>query len=71
MRDYDGIGGLHQALAAQADRVYADLTDLQQEATRQLFLRLITLGEGTEDVRRRIPIRELASLNMPFGTIIA
>ena len=26
----------------------------QQEAARQLFLRLVTLGEGVEDTRRRV-----------------
>lgn len=33
-----------------------------QEAARQLFLRLVTLGEGTEDTRRRVQQSELLSL---------
>lgn len=62
MSSYEETGGLQQALAAQADKIYAGLSHTQQEAGRQLFLRLITLGEGTEDVRRRVPMRELAAL---------
>ncbi len=59
---YEDIGGLRGALAAQADKVYTDLNDAQQETARQIFLRLIALGEGTEDIRRRVPARELTSL---------
>jgi WD40 repeat protein/DNA-binding CsgD family transcriptional regulator len=69
MSTYDEIGGLQQALAAQANKVYAGLDDRQQAASRQLFLRLITLGEGTEDVRRRVPTSELASLDVPAKTM--
>jgi WD40 repeat protein len=69
MSTYDEVGGFKQALAAQADKVFAGLDDLQQETTRQLFLRLIILGEGTEDVRRRVPTRELASLDVPVETM--
>lgn len=65
LNTYEEIGGLNQALAAQADTVYAGLNTVQQEATRQLFLRLISLGEGTEDVRRRVPIQELVALDAP------
>ncbi len=68
MHAYEEIGGLRQSLAEQAERVFADLDDAQQEATRQLFLRLITLGEGTEDVRRRVSTRELATLDVPAET---
>lgn len=66
---YGEVGGLRQALAAHADRVYEDLKTSEQEATRQLFLRLITLGEGTEDIRRRVPVHELASLAVPAETM--
>ena len=36
-----------------------------RDACRQLFLRLITLGEGTEDTRRRVPRSELLTLADP------
>src|SRR5262249_18336406 len=50
-------------LARRADELYDKLDGAQQEAARQLFLRLITLGEGVEDTRRRVPRAELASLS--------
>ncbi|MBN1963125.1 MAG: protein kinase, partial [Anaerolineae bacterium] len=51
---YHAIGGTLGALARRADEVYAALSEPQQEAARQLFLRLVTLGEGTGDTRRRV-----------------
>ena len=56
---YEEIGGLQKTLAAQAEKVYESLDEEQQEIARQLFLRLITLGEGSEDTRRRAPMTEL------------
>lgn len=51
---YNEIGGTLGALARRADELFQGLTDEGQEAARQLFLRLVTLGEGTEDTRRRV-----------------
>ena len=39
-----------------------------EELTRQLFLRLVTLGEGAEDTRRRATLSELVSLT-PNGDL--
>jgi serine/threonine protein kinase len=50
---YQDIGGVLGALARRAEEIYLELDDDHQEATRQLFLRLVTLGEGSEDTRRR------------------
>ncbi len=50
---YQVIGGVLGALARRAEEIYTHLQPEEQEATRQLFLRLVTLGEGTEDTRRR------------------
>ena len=69
MNAYEEIGGLRRALAAHAERVYAELDAGQREATRQLFLRLITLGEGTEDLRRRVSAQELAALQEQTKTL--
>lgn len=51
---YQAIGGVLGALARRADELYEGLNAEGQEAARQLFLRLVTLGEGTEDTRRRV-----------------
>ncbi|MCL4298629.1 MAG: protein kinase [Anaerolineae bacterium] len=60
---YQASGGVLGALARRADEIYAGLDVAGQEATRQLFLRLITLGEGTEDTRRRVLRAEVETLS--------
>ena len=47
------------ALGRRAEELYEDLDEAGQEAARQLFLRLVTLGEGVEDTRRRVLRSEL------------
>ncbi len=59
---YREIGGLSGALARRADGLFEALDATGQAAARQLFLRLITLGEGVEDTRRRVLQAELSSL---------
>jgi len=60
-KDYQEIGGVLGALAQQAEEMYQSLDEAHQEAARQLFLRLVTLGEGTEDTRRRALQSEIMS----------
>ena len=68
---YNAIGGVSGALAGRAEEIYAELTDSAQEATRQLFLRLVTLGEGTEDTRRRVDRTELDAMEVDQGALAA
>ena len=62
---YQSIGGVRGALGRRAEEVFAGLDEAGQETARQLFLRLVTLGEGTEDTRRRVLRSELESLAAP------
>ena len=59
---YHELGGISGALAQSADELYEALDQTEQGAARQMFLRLITLGEGVEDTRRRVLQAELATL---------
>jgi len=59
---YQESGGISGALARRADELFNALDPLGQAAVRQLFLRLIVPGEGTEDTRRRVLQIELVSL---------
>jgi hypothetical protein len=59
---YRDSGGVLGALARRADELYYGQNAAGQEATRQLFLRLVTLGEGSEDTRRRVLRSELMSI---------
>ncbi|MDQ4107778.1 MAG: WD40 repeat domain-containing protein, partial [Actinomycetota bacterium] len=61
---YRQIGGVSGALGRRAEELYGELDDDGKEAARQLFLRLVALGEGTEDTRRRVPRAEVASLDV-------
>ncbi|MGE5072878.1 MAG: protein kinase domain-containing protein, partial [Anaerolineae bacterium] len=62
LKAYRLVGGVNGALARRAEEVYSGLNRVQQSATRQLFLRLVTLGEGMKDTRRRISQSELTSI---------
>jgi len=59
---YRESGGVRGALARRADEVYNTFDATKQDIARQLFLRLITLGEGVEDTRRRVHMTELTTL---------
>ncbi len=67
---YKASGGVLGALGHRADEIFTGLTSEAQESTRQLFLRLVTLGEGATadnpaaDTRRRV-------LRSELGTIMA
>ena len=60
---YHEIGGVLGALGRSAEVLYVLLDEAEQTAARQLFLRLVTLGEGTEDTRRRVLREELEGLS--------
>lgn len=59
---YQSIGGVASALSRRAEQTYLELDAASQAAARQCFLRLVTLGEGVEDTRRRVLRTELLSL---------
>ncbi|MCP4543133.1 MAG: protein kinase [Chloroflexi bacterium] len=64
-QESDGVTG---ALARRAEELYSSLDKAGQEAARQIFLRLVTVGEGVSDAatlsdtRRRVLRTELAGL---------
>ena len=56
---YRAAGGVRGAIGRTADDAFVALDDGAQQAMHDLFLRLVTLGEGAEDTRRRVARREL------------
>ncbi len=58
---YRRIGGVSGALARRAEHLFDALDGPGRAACRQIFLRLVTLGEGAEDTRLRVRRSELAS----------
>ena len=71
---YRTSGGIHQAIANTAERLFSDLEPLGQQAARTLFLRLVKIGDvGGEDTRRRLPhavLRGIGGAPEAIATII-
>jgi WD40 repeat protein/serine/threonine protein kinase len=60
---YREIGGVSGALARRAEALYQELDEHEKDAARQIFLRLVSLGDGTEDTRRRVHQSELLGMS--------
>jgi WD40 repeat protein len=56
---YQATGGIHGAVATTAEGVYHDLDEVGRDTLRRVLLRLVHVGDGTEDTRRRLPRTEL------------
>jgi DNA-binding SARP family transcriptional activator/WD40 repeat protein len=61
---YDASGGLQGAIGRRAEELYLGMTASQRDATRQVFLRLVTVDEHDEDTRRRVRRDELARFGL-------
>ncbi len=68
---YDQIGGVEQALAQYAERVYHGLSGEEQDAARKIFLQLVHPGQGTEDTRRIATFDEIGQSNWPVVITLA
>jgi WD40 repeat protein/DNA-binding SARP family transcriptional activator len=61
---YREMGGVTGALTARADLLYTTSDAEGRRAIEQVFLRLVTLGEGRQDTRRRVALGELDALSV-------
>ena len=61
LQAYEESGGVRQAISARAEAIFSELSEVEKEEARQLFLRLVTLGDEGEETRRRALRAELAS----------
>jgi DNA-binding SARP family transcriptional activator/tRNA A-37 threonylcarbamoyl transferase component Bud32 len=68
---YEEIGGVMGALGSRAEEIFGSLSEAGKDAARQLFLRMVTLGEGVEDTRRRVLKTELEGLGADDGHSMA
>jgi len=55
---YRQLGGVSGAVAARAEQLYGELSPEEQPLIRQLFERMVTIGEG-ESTRRRVPTADI------------
>jgi WD40 repeat protein len=56
---YRATGSIDGAVARGAESVYERLDADQRQAARRMLLRMVSLGEGTADTRRRLTVTEL------------
>lgn len=60
---YQATGGIQHAIANRAEYAYNRLDADGQRLARTLLLRLVKIGDGTEDTRRRLARADLLSLD--------
>lgn len=61
LRGYQAAGGVGGAVAHTASQLWSELADDERDVARRLLLQLVYVGpEGTDVVRRRVPLPELA-----------
>jgi hypothetical protein len=63
IKAYQEIGKLEGALQRRADDTLKAFSQDERELCRRTFLRLTQPGEGTEDTKRRVSMRELLSFS--------
>ncbi len=59
LADYDRTGGIEGAVAASAQRCFDSLDLAQQQVTREIFTRLVAVGDDGADTARRVSRQEL------------
>lgn len=64
LEPYASMGGVAGAVSARAERLYEASGPEGRRAIRQVLLRLVTLGEGREDTRRRVTRSDLDALDV-------
>lgn len=68
LRELGGVGG---ALAGEAQKIYDSLSQPEQATARRALVRLVQLGEGTRDTRRRVPLRDLCGQGQTESDVLA
>src|SRR5262249_5112035 len=56
---YQATGGIAQAVATTADAIYDALNEADQKLLRRLVVAMVTVTDGAEDTRRRVPRDQL------------
>ncbi|MFH9347854.1 hypothetical protein [Kitasatospora sp. NPDC017646] len=62
---YSATGGIWEALTRHADLTYEALDPDAREAARLMLLRMVRIGESTEDTRRRVDLAGLRAERPP------
>lgn len=65
------IGGVGGALAGEAQKIYNALTEAEKATARRALVRLVRLGEGTRDTRRRALLSELCGRGETASAVVS
>ena len=63
--DYMSSGGIKDAIARTAERVYADLDPDQRDLARRLFLRLVHVADDAPETRSTVRLADLPGGGLP------
>ena len=63
--DYMASGGIKDAIARTAERVYADLDPDQRDLARRLFLRLVHVADDAPETRSTVRLADLPGGGLP------
>lgn len=64
LEGYRALGGIRGVLSRSAEGLYGALNSDERQVAMQVFLRLVQLGHGTTESRRRLALSELASIEI-------
>ena len=62
--DYRALGELRGLLSRSSEELYQGMDPEHQQVALQVFLRLVRLGPGTQESRRRVRLAELTALDV-------
>ena len=65
------VGGVGGALAGEAQKIYRALSQPEQATARRALVRLVQLGEGTRDTRRRSPLSKLCGRDETEAAVLS
>lgn len=68
---YQAAGGITHAIAQTAEQTYEQFDDRGRQLAKSLFLRLIAVGEGTGDTKRRVAVDELHPTDPELTAVLA
>jgi hypothetical protein len=68
---YDAMGGVEGAISTQAEAEFARLGERDQQLLANVFIQLVSVGEESEDTRRRAPLTTLGAEARPLIASLA
>ncbi|HVE86589.1 MAG TPA: toll/interleukin-1 receptor domain-containing protein, partial [Myxococcales bacterium] len=66
---YDAMGGVSGALKKHADECWERIAEADRPVARDVLLRLVSLGEGVPDTRRRVKVEDLYPVGVSWERV--